>query len=79
MTLVTTAMGVTTAGDEVVTNSLPYLVVVSEDRVIQPNSGTPSQPTADVTAVDEAGSDANLDTVPDTDVQGSDQGGAETL
>jgi hypothetical protein len=41
MTLVTTAYGVTTAGDRIETNSLPYLIVVYEDRVITPSTGTP--------------------------------------
>ena len=83
MTLVTTAMGVTTAGDEVVTNSLPYLVVVQEDRIITPNSGTPSQPTADVGSVDQLGNDVNPDTTSDSisgdGLSTNGQGGAETL
>jgi hypothetical protein len=83
MTLVTTAMGVTTAGDEVVTNSLPYLIVVQEDRVIEPSSGTPSEPTADVGTVDEVGNDVDPGTVPDANAggvpSGSSQDGAETL
>jgi len=80
MTLVTTAMGVTTAGDEIATNALPYLLVVQEDRVIEPSSGTPSQPTSDVQAGDGAGDTTSSDAVSDeSGVADSGQGDAETM
>lgn len=80
MTLVTTAMGSTTAGDEIETNALPYVIVVEEDRVIKPNSGTPSRPSPDVTPSAQAGGQTSSNSGSNTGgFSDSSQGGAATL